>query len=176
MLKKTAEEDINIIPEHLGKFKTFQTKEFIFIDSFQFLTTSLCNLVGNLKTKGVSAFSKLQEQFPGTYMEDGEEKSKAELLMEKGVFPYDYCQSFSVFSDTCLPPIEEFYNALTDEPLDKEDYKRAVKTYDVMGCTTFKDYMELYVMTDTILLMDVFEGFRDMCMEYYSLDPCQYFR
>lgn len=176
LLKNTEERYMSIIPENLGKFKTFQTREFIFIDSFQFLTTSLANLVDNLKTKGLSSFKKLQQQFPGTYIEDGVEKQKAELLMEKGVFPYDYCTSFSVFSEPCLPPIEEFYNALNEEALSEQDYARALKTFEVMGCTTLGEYMELYVLTDTILLADVFENFRDMCLEYYKLDPCHYFR
>jgi len=176
LIKSTPEKDLQIIPENLEKFKTFKTKEFIFIDSFQFLTTSLASLVDDLRFKGVDNFKKLHEQFPGTYLEDGVEKSKAELLMEKGIFPYDYCSSYDVFEEPCLPPIEAFYNNLNEESLEPEDYERALKTFQVMECKSLGDYMRLYVLTDTILLLDVFEAFRDLCLDYYRLDPCHYSR
>ena len=38
-------------------------------------------------------------------------------------------------------------------------------------CTDMGDYHDLYVQTDTLLLADVFEKFRDKCIEIYGLDP-----
>ena len=174
LIKDTDEKHLKIIPQNLEKFKSFQTREFIFIDSFQFLTTSLATLVDNLRADGPHNFKMLKQVFPGTYLEDGKHRPKCELLMEKGVYCYDYCSSFDVFSETCLPPIEAFYNKMTEEHLSEEDYARAVKTFDIMECKTLHDYMALYVLTDTLLLCDVFESFRDLCLEYYKLDPCHY--
>ena len=47
-----------------------------------------------------------------------------------------------------------------------------------MGCTEFRDYMKIYLKTDVLLLVDIFESFRDMCLGNqtgYGLDPSHYF-
>ena len=41
---------------------------------------------------------------------------------------------------------------------------------------TMGDYHDLYIKTDVLLLADVFEKVIDVCLEYYGLDPCHYFR
>ena len=43
------------------------------------------------------------------------------------------------------------------------------------GCSRFSDYLDLYLKTDVMLLAEVFEAFRAMCMSNYGLDPCHYF-
>ena len=158
------EKDITIIPENLEKFKSIQDKHFIFLDTFNFLTSSLETLVENLKGKGPHHFKRLRDQFPNNY----------ELLMQKCSYPYDYVTDFSVFSDTSLPPKESFKNALYESEISDVDYARAQKIWDEMECETFLNYMELYVLTDSLLLCDVFESFRSLCMQYYGLDPCHY--
>ena len=40
---------------------------------------------------------------------------------------------------------------------------------------TLGDYHDLYLVSDVLLLTDVFENFRKTCMQYYKLDPCHYF-
>ena len=37
-------------------------------------------------------------------------------------------------------------------------------------CTTIGDYHDLFVQTDTLLISDVFEKFREKCIEIYGLD------
>ena len=34
---------------------------------------------------------------------------------------------------------------------------------------------DLYVQSDTLLLADVFQNFRNMCLKIYELDPAKYF-
>ena len=155
---------IDVIPENMEKFKAVFADNFIFVDSCQFLSASLENLVDNLKKKDKSYFKRLRKEFPDKY----------ELLMEKGVYFYDYASDFDVFSETQLPPKASFYNELNEEGISDEDYARALKVFEEMECQTLLEYMELYVLTDSILLCDVFESFRDLCLDYYKLDPCHY--
>ena len=96
------------------------------------------------------------------------------ILADKGVYFYDYAKSFSVFSEKILPPKEAFYSQLSEEHISDEDYYRAQSVYQVMGCKSLLDYMELYVKTDTLILCDVFENFRCLCLKEYGLDPCHY--
>ena len=94
--------------------------------------------------------------------------------MQKGIYPYDYVTDFSVFSDTSLPPKECFDNALTESKISDEDYAHAQRVWTEMNCRTLEDYMRIYVLVDSLLLCDVFQSFRDLCTEYYGLDPCHY--
>ena len=162
-LLKRAEK-VTIIPENLEKFKAVFTENFIFLDSFSFLSTSLGRLADNLKSAGTGKFKRLRKEFPEHF----------ELLLEKGVYFYDYAKSYSVFSETELPPKEAFYSTLTEEGISEHDYERAKHVFKTTGCETLLDYMLLYVKQDAVILCDVFENFRDLCMEYYGLDCCHY--
>ena len=157
-------EKLDIIPETLEKFKAVFTDKFIFLDSFAFLSTSLDKLTANMKKSGVEKFRRLKQEFPDNY----------QLLSEKGVYFYDYASSYSVFSETKLPPKEAFYSKLREEEISDHDYRRALKVFTAMKCTSLLDYMELYVKTDALLLCDVFENFRQLCLDYYGLDCCHY--
>ena len=160
-----SSEKIEVIPENLEKFKTILTERFIFLDSMQFMPASLEKLVTNLKSKGTDSFKRLKREFPEKHSE----------LTDKGVYFYDYASSYSVFNETRFPPKSVFYNALSDEDLDDKTYNRGLSVFQSFDCNSLLDYMLLYVKTDSILLCDVFENFRDLCLEYYGLDPCHYF-
>ena len=74
-----------------------------------------------------------------------------------------------------LPPIEDFFNSLTNSPCSKEDYAYAQGLWRKLGCETLKDFLMAYLRTDVLLLTDIFENFRNICMQYYKSDPCYYF-
>ena len=40
---------------------------------------------------------------------------------------------------------------------------------------TMRNYHDLYLKTDVLLLTDIFETFVKTCLDYYELDPCDYF-
>ena len=97
------------------------------------------------------------------------------LLMRKGVYPYEYASSCERFNDEQLPPKEAFYSKLSGEDISDDDYKHAHAVWEEFDMKTFKDYHNLYNVSDVLLLADVFENFRGVCMENYHLDPAWYY-
>ena len=76
------------------------------------------------------------------------------------------------FDETILlPPKEAFYSNLNLENISDEDYAHAQKVWEVFEIKNRGEYHDLYVQSDTLLLADVFENFRNMCLEIYELDP-----
>lgn len=71
--------------------------------------------------------------------------------------------------------INDFYSKLYDKNIAEEDYKHAKKVWERFKCRTLGEYSNLYLNADTILLAEVFESFRDLCFEVYSLDPSWYY-
>ena len=96
-------------------------------------------------------------------------------MLRKGVFPYDYFDGPSRMKETSLPPREDFYSKLNDEHISQEDYEHAQEVWKVFECETFERYHDVYLKSDVLLLADVFESFRDLCLENYSLDPAWYY-
>ena len=74
-----------------------------------------------------------------------------------------------------LPPKEEFYSKLTNSGISDEDYLHAQKVWNNFGMKTMRDYHNLYLTTDVMLLEDVFENFRTVCKNNYGLDPTWYY-
>ena len=97
------------------------------------------------------------------------------LLLQKGVYPYEYMDSFDRFKETELPPIGKFYSSLSDESLSKKDYQHAQEVWKTFNCENLGDYHDLYLKTDVTLLADVFQTFRRTCMNAYKLDPLNYY-
>ena len=136
--------------------------EIRFIDSFKFLQTSLANLVGNLQPDD---FYNTKEIF----------SENVDQLTRKGVYPYDYVSSNEKLSKTQLPPKEEFYSKLNDEDITDDDYQHAINVWNTFKCKTIRDYHDLYLKSDVLLLSDVFENFRKTCLKHYNLDPAHYY-
>ncbi|GFQ68067.1 uncharacterized protein TNCT_451541 [Trichonephila clavata] len=156
---------ISIIPVNSQNFTTFQIDQIKFLDSFQFLSTSLATLVENLVISNHS-FPIFNEFYSN-------EKNKF-LLKRKGIFPYSYFSSPAVLNQTCLPLKEAFYNALTNSHITNDEYNFAQLIFRSFRCKTFGDYLKLYQQLDVILLAEVFTSFRQKCMAYYNLDPCHF--
>ena len=97
------------------------------------------------------------------------------LLLQKGVYPYEYMDSFDRFQETELPPIGKFYSSLSDESISKNDYQHAQEVWKTFNCENLGDYHDLYLKTDVTLLADVFQTFRRTCMNAYKLDPLNYY-
>ena len=155
--------NINAIPNNMEKYMAFMLGNHLtFLDSFQFMSSSLEKLVGNLPKESLKYTSKM---FKG---------KKFDLMVRKGVYPYDYMDSFDKFNSP-LPKKEEFYSILNNEHISDENYKHAQNVWNTFNLKNMGEYHDLYLQSDILLLTDVFENFRKTCLEYYKLDPCHYF-
>ena len=143
-----------------GKVKD-KTFKIVFKDSLKFMSSSLGALVNNLP-----AFKNLLNYFT---------PKQTELLKQKGFYPYEYMDSEEKFNDTKLPPREAFYSKLSGKGITEKDYEHAGNVWNSFKMKTFKEYHELYNIMDVLLLADVFENFRDLCLKIYGLDPVYYF-
>ncbi|CAB4034102.1 RNA-directed DNA polymerase from mobile element jockey [Paramuricea clavata] len=83
--------------------------------------------------------------------------------------------NFRKFSEPSLPPRKGFYSSLTDEDITDEDYEHAKKVWKSFNMKTVRDYHDLYLKVDVLLLADIMERFREICMENYKLDPAWYY-
>ena len=134
-----------------------------FIDSFKFMATSLDNLVNNLPK---DAFNNVKR----CYAED-----KLSLLTRKEVYPYEYMDTLEKLKETKLPSREEFYSRLNGVGINDEDYEHAQKIWETFEMKNLEDYHNLYNQVDVLLLADVFENFRNVCIKNYKLDPAHYY-
>ena len=178
---KKEKETINCIPSNEEKYITFsknivsgeytnkkgETKEktfnIVFKDSLKFMSSSLGALVNNLPK---DAFNNLLKYFT---------PEQAEILKQKGFYPYEYMDTIEKFNDPNPPPRKVFYSKLSGKGICKKDYNHVWNVWNTFKMKTFKEYHELYNITDVLLLADVFENFRDLCLKIYKLDPVHYF-
>ena len=93
------------------------------------------------------------------------------MSLRKGVFPYEYVDSWEKFNETALPPKKDFYNNLNLESISDEDHVHAQKVWDVFKIKNLGEYHDLFIKIDTLLLADIFENFRNMCLSIYEFDP-----
>ena len=118
--------------------------------------------------------NELIENFPGIYQFCNGDLNKFILLLRKCVYPYEYMDSWKKFDETALPLKEAFYSNLNLEDISDEDYAHAQKVWKVFEIKNLGDYHDLYVQSDTLLLADVYENFRNMCFEKYQLDSAYF--
>lgn len=137
---------------------------FRFIDSFRFMSSSLDKLssyLDNEKKYLTKKNCKTKEEF--------------DLLQRKGIFPYDYLDSWEKLEDAQLPTKECFFNKITNSHISDEDYIHATKVWTLFNISTLQQYAELYLKTDVLLLSDIFEEFRSVCLQTYHLDSLHYY-
>ena len=130
------------------------------IDSIKFMSSSLVN---NLARGGGNFFGF-----------ENYSDHQRELLIRKGIYPYEYMDSWDRFEETTPPPVSSFYSKLNMSGVSDKDYEHACKVWANFGIENLGDYHNLYLRTDVILLTNVFESFRSVCLDNYELNPAHF--
>ena len=96
------------------------------------------------------------------------------MLLKKGVYPYEYMHEWEKFNEITLPEKEEFYSNLNMEDITDADYMHAKGVCKDFEIKHLGKCDNLYLKNDTLLLFDVFENFRKVCLKFYHLDPVKF--
>ena len=129
----------------------------------------------NCKQRYKKKFNKeLIKRFARTYSFCNNDLNKFILLLRIGVYPYEYMDNWERFNETSFPSKESFYSNLNMGNIDHIDYRHGNNVFNKFKLNNLGDYHDLYVQSDTLLLADVFENFKDMCLREYELDPAHF--
>jgi hypothetical protein len=161
----TKEVVVDEFKDKNGKQKRIK-RELRFLDSFKFMASSLDKLTKGLGKDDFKNLDLMTAHFP---------REQQEMLKHKGIYPYEYMNEFSKLGETSLPPKSKFFSSLTNENIGDADYKRAQNVWNAFNMKTMRDYHDLYLKTDVLLLADVMENFRNVCRTNYGLDPLWYY-
>ena len=151
--------------EYTNKKGKKKNKNFkiVFKDSMKFMLSSVEALVNNLSKDD---FKNLEKYFT---------PEEIKLLKQKGFYPYEYMDNIEKLKDTKPPPQKAFYSKLTGKGINDYNYNHVLKVWETFKMKNLKEYHEVYNKTDVLLLADVFEKFRDICLKNYGLDPAHYY-
>ena len=114
---------------------------------------------------------ELIKRFANIYEFCNEDINRFVLLLRKGVNTWIVGERFD---ETSMPDKEAFYSSLNMEDITDVDYRHAKTVLKNFNNKNLGDYHDLSVQSDTLLLVDVFENFRNKCIEIYGLDPAHF--
>ena len=145
-------------------------------DSCRFMQDSFSNLVDNLPELKIKEIDNdvLIKRFYNTYQLSDNDINKFKLLLRKGVYPYEYMDSWKRFNETELPSKDKFYSTLNLEDISDDDYAHAINVWNTFNINNLAEYHDLFVKLDTALLGDIFENFRDKHIETDKLEPAYF--
>ena len=126
--------EVSCIAKNMEKYITLSLGGLSFIDSLNFLQGSLDSLVRATPKEALKMTSSISQG--------------SDLLYKKGIYPYEYMDSWERFTETRLPEKESFYSKLNDENITDEEYAHAQTVWEAFECETLGDYHDLYVETD----------------------------
>ena len=113
---------------------------------------------------------ELSKNVPSIYQFRNGNLNKFVMLLRKAIYPDEYMGSWEKLHEATLPPKEAFYSNLNLKDISNKDYVHAQKLWDIFEINNLGEYHDLYVQSDTLLLADVYENFRNICHEKYQLD------
>ena len=146
--------------------------EIRFLDTIAFIASSIESLTTNLKN-GCDTIEKLRLNFPNSskhFKNDNELK----LMTSKGIYPYEFIDSYEKLNLDHLPSQDKFYSKLYNSDCSDSDYNKAIIVWQTFNCKTFLDYHNIYLKSDVLLLADIWQNFRGICYTNYKLDCSHY--
>merc|ERR1711954_141496 len=148
-------------------------------DSLQFINYNFDKLVLNLKDKELKENRSLKDTFPtvNSYFKrkwSHLDEDAFPLLCRKGVYPYEYFDTFERFNETKLPEKEKYYSTLSKRDITGEEYEFANEVWEKFKLKNLGELHDLYMNTDVMILADVSESFRETALKKYKLDPADF--
>ena len=116
----------------------------------------------------------LIQRFANRYEFCNRDLNKFILLLRKGVYPCEHMDNWQRFDEASLPDKNAFYSNLNMEDITDVGYRHGKTVFEYLINKNLGDYHNLYVQNDTLLLADVFESFRNMCIKVYELGPAHF--
>ena len=117
---------------------------------------------------------KLKRRFKNIFKSSDNDINRFILLLIKGVYPDEYMDDQEKFNEPTLPEKERFYSNLNMKDITDADYMHVKKVCKDFETKSLGEYHDLYLMSNTLLLADVFENFRKMYLKIYHLDPVKF--
>jgi len=162
VLKHFPRMELKIIGQGMEKYLCLRFgQHIIFKDSLMFMGSSLEKLANNLRDAGTDRFKQLFAAFPRNTPED------IELLLRKGVYPYDYMDKWAKFEEAQLPPREAFFSRLRNEECSEADYAHAQLVWTTFGLQKMREYHDLYLKS-----MSQFKPLN--FFKIFQITPCFY--
>ena len=159
--------ELTCIASNSEKFISFQIGCLRFLDSYQFLNCSLETLAANMLSEGDEKFVHTKRHFKDPEM--------IKLMQKKGTYPYEFMDGPEKFDLHHLPPQSAFYSKLYDSGITDAEYAHAQAVWKTFNMTSMRQYHDVYLTSDVLLLADIFENFRSLAHSFYGLDPAHYY-
>ena len=139
------------------------------------MKVSLENHIKNLAEPGKNTpTDMLRKTFYNTSKICINDDTKFKLMLRKGLYPYEYMDSWEKFNEPVPLDKECYYSELNNENISDSDLDHVNNVCDAFKINNVGRYHDLYVKSDTALLADVFENFRDKCLSINKLDLVYY--
>ena len=150
------------------KFRSITIDKFNFLDSTQFISDSLENVSKQLYASDWG-YKILKNS--GLY----QTQHQKELLLKKGVFPYEFLTSLRKFKRLkSFPERESFYSALHESTITVDEYNHGKQVFKEFKCENMAEYLLLYNKLDVFLLHEAISSFRALGWREFRLDPAHF--
>ena len=166
-----------ILPQNSEQYRAIRVDHFQFLDSYQFMSASLDNLMKNL-TKTVSP-EKMEviNSCRASLTEETLDTTKRNLQLSKGIVPWSLVtdHDFLKIPREKLPVKEEYYySILTESTPSKEEIQRAAEYYQKYECKNLLEYIMQYCETDVVQLAQIFHKFRMKIFKFAKIDVLKF--
>jgi len=165
---KTPTDYISVLAYNSQRIRTLTYNKINFIDSMHFVSDSLGNITRDLTSSGHD-FSILKKS--GLFNSE----EQLQLLLRKGVFPYELLTSLKKFRKMeAFPPRESFYSGLYEKHASPADYEHGKKVFETFKCQNMAQYLKLYNILDVYLLLEAITAFRNVGWTEFGLDAAHF--